>query len=209
MIFRVFFIILCSLFFYKLIESKNYLFVWPVINFSLLSFAYCFNKPSLILAKSDQHFSLLLLVLNLPWLMLTWGIFRIQILLSKEDFCNRIGSSNIWISSKPISQKQVLDFDLIIDLTAEFLPFSSSVETICIPNLDGMPLSNCQIPNATSKETKILVHCANGHGRSALFTTKLLMSFSYTSNYSESLKLIKNSRPLAKPNKSQIHSILN
>ena len=66
---------------------------------------------------------------------LTWFVFKIQILLSKEDFCNQIKGTNIWISRRP-NNDEIHQFDMVIYLTCEFLSDKTSNEYICYPNLD-------------------------------------------------------------------------
>ena len=203
MIFKLFFFCLFSVTTYQVLSQKQYYLFWPALNFAVFTGAYLFNQASWILNKKNATFSKLLLLINLPWLLLTWIIFRIQITLSKEDFMNQIADTNIWISSKPTNTNQLEGFDLIIDLTAEFLPLKTTVKTLHLANLDGMPLSHFETLERVKKNSKVLIHCANGHGRSSSFATILLRELKYCQSTEEGLEMIKASRPMAKPNRPQ------
>lgn len=185
------------------IRPVTFLYLWPVINFFILSVAYGFNTPQFILGKqSNGSINPLLLFINLPWLAITWIIFHFQIKLSSEDFMNQIGDTNYWISNRPFKSDNISEFDLVIDLTCEFPKYKTECEYLCLPNLDGMPLRNHKIDlNLESK--KVLIHCANGHGRSSIFLTKILLNNKQIKTSIEGLNLIKKSRNRAIPNSNQ------
>lgn len=181
----------------------TFLYLWPLINCSTLSVAYGLNKPQFILGKqSDGSINPVLLFINFPWLAITWTIFHLQIKLSSEDFMNQIGDSNYWISNRPFKNDDLSQFDLIIDLTCEFVKYKTTCEYLCLPNLDGMPLTNFNI-DQNLETKKILIHCANGHGRSSIFLTNILLNEKQINTPIEGLNLIKNSRNKATPNSNQ------
>ncbi len=153
--------------------------------------------------NKDGDVKLFLVILNLPWLVYTWSVFRIQILLSKEDFANQVDGTSIWISRRPMPGDDIGIFELVIDLTAEFTKDKTDRNYICIPNLDGHWLRNCSPIDVGYAEKPILVHCANGHGRSSAYVARLLIEWGYCSNAESALNMIQASRPLAVPNHSQ------
>ena len=93
----------------------------------------------------------------------------------------------------------------MVDLTAEFLKAKvEGVKYIAYPNLDGMPLSKLYDDVSIFQNKKVLVHCANGHGRSALFVASLLKDLKLVESYKKGLLRVKQSRPLAVPNGGQL-----
>ena len=145
----------------------------------------------------------MLLLLNLPWLLFTWSIFRLQMLLSRENRIDEIVPNRIYISSRPLGGFNYNHYDLVVDLTAEFFKDSTN-HYICYPNLDGMVLSQNYENIEIFKKKKVLVHCANGHGRSALFVARLLVDLEWVKSFEEGLALVKQCRPLAVPNGGQM-----
>jgi len=57
------------------------------------------------------------------------------------------------------------------------------------------------------KNKRVLVHCANGHGRSALFVAGLLVDLELVESFEEGLDIVKQCRPLAVPNSGQLATI--
>ena len=177
----------------------DYALIWLLLNFLLFTVAYALNTPNLILAKNHTgKINYLLLILNAPWLLFTWIIFQIQMLLSRENSVDKIEGSGIFIASRPLRGFDFSPYDVVVDLTAEFLKDTVKNEKyLSYPNLDGMPLSCGYDDVEIFKNKKVLVHCANGHGRSALFVAKLLVELKFVENFEEGLEVIKKHRPLA------------
>ncbi len=86
--FSLFFLTLTAYLIYLVlvIESNvKYILSWPLINLGLMTIAYSLNKPEIILGKnSTGKINKLLLVLNLPWLLLTWSSLYTALLLIKK-----------------------------------------------------------------------------------------------------------------------------
>jgi len=197
------FLIMCYFIFISNSNSK-YILIWFAINFLIFSIAYYLNKPSMILGKNiNGDCKKLLMIINFPWLLFTQIIFRIQLFFIKEDFSNRINNTNIWISRRPLKDDNLDKFNLIIDLTAEFTKDLNAKNYICFPNLDAHWLRNTGKIDKKLKKSNILVHCANGHGRSSIFIALLMVKWNYAINTKQALKIIKASRKFAIPNSSQ------
>jgi len=185
-------------------EVQSFFILWLVVNFSIMTSAYAFNKPSWIMGKNQKgEIAKTLLILNLPWLFFTWIIFWLQMLLSRENRVNEIIPNHIYIASRPLKGFDYEPYDLVVDLTAEFLKDSVN-SYICYPNLDGMALSQSYKSIEILKNKRVLVHCANGHGRSALFVAGLLVDLELVESFKEGLDIVKQCRPLAVPNGGQL-----
>ena len=180
-------------------EPQSYLLLWLVINFLIMTFAYAFNKPSWIMGKNRKgEIKISLLILNFPWLLFSWSIFRLQMFVSRENRVDEVVENHIYIASRPLGGFDYEPYDLVVDLTAEFLkdPVESS-RYVCYTNLDAMPLSQSYESVEQFKNKKIVVHCANGHGRSALFVARLLVDLELVESVEEGLALVKMHRLLA------------
>jgi len=87
--FAIFFIVLGCYFLWEILylqSNMQFIVLWLMINMYVMGLAYLLNKPYFILGKKitgDINYGLMLI--NLPWLFFTWFIFKLQILLSKEN----------------------------------------------------------------------------------------------------------------------------
>ena len=171
-----------------------------ILSSATLSVAYIEDKPNFILGKKENgEINIYLLILNFPWLVFTWTIFRVQMFVSQENIVDHVKGTKIYISSRPLNGFDFSSYNVIVDLTAEFLKDEViNQKYICYSNLDGMPLTNSYNDiNIFAKKT-ILVHCANGHRRSALFVAQLLLDLGLVQTFAEGVERVKKSRPLAK-----------
>jgi protein tyrosine phosphatase len=168
------------------------------------------NQPRLILGKTENGtYSALLQIINLPWLSLTYFVWYLNVLVSTEDFENQIGNTNVYISRRPRLTELKEIYEVVIDLTAEFIePKKEGQSYFHLPWLDGMSPSNFKIPEGITTNSKILIHCAQGHGRSATYTAMLLKQLKLCDSTAEAYHLILQSRPSAKVSKQQLQYLL-
>ena len=211
--YSIFFTFISIFFLYELSTvngSARWLLIWPMLSSIVLGSAYLLNRPSWVCGKTGNGgVSISLTLLNLPWLVFAWIMLLVQMLFSNEDEINRIGESNLWISRYPVLMKTDMKFDLVIDLTSEFPGIKRhGSDYICLPNLDGISLANIDIPKQLNKGSKILVHCAQGHGRSAAYASRLYASLFAGVSAEDAYHLILRHRPGARVSKDQLQQIV-
>ncbi|MDH5805624.1 MAG: hypothetical protein OEZ54_10650 [Gemmatimonadota bacterium] len=183
----------------------RWLLVWPAITVLTLAAGYLLNKPGFVLGKRDDgRVSKWLFVVNLPWLVFLYALWYVSIALSREDVINRVGDSNIYLSRRPLVGDLEEDFDVIVDLTAEFVEDKKRGQRYFhLPWLDGVAPSEFRMPDGLTKETKVLVHCAQGHGRTATYASILMTKLGLTASPIEAYEKILRYRPHAKMSKQQ------
>ncbi|MCB1053510.1 MAG: dual specificity protein phosphatase family protein [Acidobacteria bacterium] len=176
---------------------------WSTLCLSWFGLCYALHKPKWLLRKGKEGINTLYLLLNLPWLSVTYLIFGLERLFSREAMWNQIGDTPLFIGAYPWNSGELGAFDWIIDLTAEFPRSAPHHPGYCaLPNLDGMPLESIPLPNWKSTDT-ILIHCAQGHGRSALLAAFVLQHMGFVNDFHAGLALVRKSRPKAIPNQFQ------
>ncbi|MCI5193842.1 MAG: hypothetical protein D3915_12075 [Candidatus Electrothrix sp. AU1_5] len=207
------FILLAAMLAYRAVvfpqHIASWMLVWLAANLVVMAVAYILHKPALILGKTERgQINRLLLVLNIPWLILSWITLWLQSKFTQEPPFNQIGDTNLYIGRCPFPGADLSDFTIIIDLTAEFpVWYMSDALYVCRPNLDGVALINHAPPCTISEKDKVLIHCAQGHGRSATYAAFLLGAIPAYAQPENVLRLIQQSRPGAVPCREQLRQI--
>jgi len=137
--------------------------------------------------------------INLPWLLFSWVTWLLLACISREPVINQIAGTNISISRWPLFGVDLQQFEIVVDLAAEFprfYQFDARYESM--PNLDGVALINFLPTKELKKDLEILIHCAQGHGRSAAFVALLLGRSGFSDSAQDAVVSILNARPLAK-----------
>lgn len=167
--------------------------------------AYTLGRPEWIMGKQpDGKSNRVLLFCNLPWLLFTWLTFALYRLGSREAQYSHIGTTGWTIGCYPGTKYQRENYDLIIDLTAEFpRPGSGTGRYYCLPNLDGVVLQNTSLPFPIRSHDRIFIHCAQGHGRSATWTALALVRYRVLPDVDTAMEAILQARPKARPSKAQ------
>lgn len=185
------------------------IFFWLTINALFFAIVYALNKPNWFLKSYKGKVNTFILILNLPWLIFTFIVWHIQRIFSNENRFDQITGTNIFIGRRLLSHELPQYINVVIDLTCEFNePFFNKVAYINIPLLDAVAPSQEIFTTIEDLKNKLIgksvfIHCAQGHGRTALFTSILLVKLGVASNYCEAHKLILSSRPKATMSGSQ------
>lgn len=148
------------------------------------------------------------LVLNLPFLLICWIIWFARNILSGDDAVNRIGETRIFVSRWPIFSVPLDSYDYVIDMTAEMPKFYRTRGSyLLLPNLDGIPLTQWKLPHDLDKNANILIHCAQGSGRSIVMAALLLLRFKFVLTTDEAVELLKKSRHAVRLTQKQYEQI--
>ncbi|MET1078874.1 MAG: hypothetical protein ABWY06_12735 [Pseudomonas sp.] len=203
--FFILLLFLCVYYWLAVESSWRWWLLWPALSCTVQALAYGLNRPYLVCGKtSSGRISLPMVLLNLPWLTFTWTTWGLIVLFSREPSINPIPGTNVSISRYPLFGVDLAGFDRVLDLTAEFpCLYRVQKQYRCLPSLDGIALSNLLAVLDIKPAEKVLIHCAQGHGRSATFASLLLTGYSIFSTAEGAYVAILNVRPGAKLAKSQ------
>jgi hypothetical protein len=172
---------------------------WIGISFILTGLGYATNNAGIYGKQATGRLPFWAVMLHLPFFIYALIVWHIVRLLIRENAYDRI-TDNIVIGRRLLAAEYPDGIDIIVDLTAEFIEPAGVIGTaqyIALPILDGsVPESNAL--NAAIKKIaggNIYIHCAQGHGRTGLFVSILLINRGVVSNLDEALALLKNKRP--------------
>lgn len=174
---------------------------WSGVSFAAAGLGYGRLGPRVFGKQADGRMAWPNVALLLPFLLLTWGLWHLQRRLGREAGCHEI-APGLWLGRRPFPADLPPDVTLIIDLTAEF-PAARGVaqgrDYVCLPTLDtGVPEPQALrqvVEQAAAHEGGIYVHCALGHGRSAMAVMAILLVKGLAKDVSSAEALVKAARP--------------
>ena len=183
---------------------------WLAVSCIWVAGAFFLHRPGMLMGKRKNGRVLLLCcAINFPFLAIYWVTWLIRHFLFRHEPVNTIVGTNISVSCWPGFHVPLDRYDLVIDMTSEMPKWYQigNAKYVCLPNLDGVPLDRYELPVEIDRDTQILVHCAQGRGRSALMAGLILLKLGYAATADEVVDVLKQSRPsvtLSRHQKRQI-----
>lgn len=182
-------------------------FLWAAASFGLIGLAYGGYGVRIFQKSPNGRIPWFQKFVLLPYLLLTWSIWHLYRLLSKEDAFNQF-DENLVIGRRLLDSEIPERFDHYVDLTAEFEAPSAIRSQDCyrsFPILDASipPENDLEVMLEVIKEGRTYVHCAQGHGRTGLFALALLAHRGQIDTVSQGLKLLRKVRPAVSLNQEQ------
>lgn len=172
---------LCQIGLMLIYPQIGWLLLWSGGSFIVVGLAYAFRKPRLFGKQDDGSLAVLPCAVLLPYLLMTWLIWFCQTRLSREAVCNEV-APGLWVGRHPSASEIPPGVSLVIDLTSEFC-VSRGIRTnrtyLALPTLDhtAPELSAFRqvVQKAAAWDGQVYVHCALGHGRSALVAAAVIV----------------------------------
>lgn len=173
--------------------------LWLAANLIWLGIAYIRRDSAVFGKQADGSLSKSRTLLFLPWLLFTWSVWRLSLLLP-EPKTHRI-NEKLTIGRRLIGQERPTGIHTILDMTAEF-PEPASVRNgmryLCLPTLDASapsPDALLATIHGIKPEEHVFIHCAQGHGRTGLAAIALLLHRGVVGEIEEGLVQLRNIRP--------------
>ncbi|PHR89259.1 MAG: phosphatase [Blastopirellula sp.] len=190
-------------------QGWAFLLLWPALSFGIVSIGYFSIGPPVFGKSSQGILSPITKVLVLPYLLLLHAVWQLARVVSREPAYHQI-TEKVWIGRRLLSHELPTEIDHVIDLTCEF----NEPEALRLCNYNSYQILDAHVPtlsqlriwlNETSKLTGTLyIHCAQGHGRTGLFTAAYLFNSGLTQSTDDALKMIQSQRPLVRLNRVQL-----
>lgn len=183
----------------------GYILCWPALSFGIVALGYFCLGPCVYGKSQRGILSPLNQLLLFPYLLYLWFVWYAIRLVQRESAFDQL-TENIFIGRRLLSHElrgNIRDnIDHVIDLTCEFSEAKAlrSISYHSFPILDGSAPSPDQLCQWTARAAalsgNIYIHCAEGHGRTGLFTAVLLLHTGYAQTPKEALHFIQSKRPL-------------
>ena len=186
-----------------------YILCWPGLSFGVAGAAYVGGGPRYFGKRQDGSLNPVALLLLLPYLLYTWGVWYLWRLTTSEPPFHNL-YEGVKIGRRLLPPELPDQTDMVFDLTSEF-PEPSSIRSSVlyrlVPALDARPPEPVTLREAAeqvlSAKNAVYIHCANGHGRTGTLAGAVLMLSGKTQTTEETIAFIRRCRPGVTLNSSQ------
>ncbi|MEM6364018.1 MAG: tyrosine-protein phosphatase [Planctomycetota bacterium] len=186
-----------------------WLLFYPAFSFGVVAAAYLFSLPDLFGKRSDGRRSQMGTLLVLPFLCYVSAVWHVVRLLSREPPTSKL-NDDLMLSRRLLRKELPEGVASVVDLTCEFTEPKDGWDLQsyrCHPILDGTGSTSGEIRELAIEITKmpkpVLIHCAQGHGRTGLVSAAVLIVSGEAGTASEAIELIQAVRCGVKLNKAQ------
>ena len=180
-----------------------WLLLWPAFSFALVAAGYFGLGPRVFNKSEAGLVPLFNRCLLFPYLLYLNGVWHVSRLLRPEPPLNQL-TENLFVSRRLLSHELPAEIVHVIDLTCEQSePREQRLRGYhCFPILDreapSVEALSEWISQVAALQEPVLIHCAEGHGRTGLFTAALLLYTRQCGSVEEALHFIQSRRPLVR-----------
>ncbi len=176
------------------------LFLWPGAAFLAVAAAYLHLGPRVLGKRLDGSLSLSRVLLLLPYFVLTWSVWRLLRLGPERP--HALVAPGLHLGRRAFAHELPDGIRLVVDLTAEFSRSPEPQgrwEYVCLPTLDAFvpELDACValVERVARNPGPVYIHCAHGHGRSAMIAAAVMVRRGLAKNADEAQRALKQARP--------------
>ena len=192
----------------------TWILLWPILSCLLIAAAYTLASPRLFGKRPTGQLSWPTAIAFLPYILVNWILWntvrRVHRLVSSAPCASQI-TPTLWVSRRLTPAELPPGVVCVVDMTCEFPATRGLVAKVphyfCLPTLDyGYPSTEAALALIAQLRTidgPRLIHCAQGHGRSALFAAAYLIATGAAQDPDGALRLLKLKRPNITLNPSQ------
>jgi Dual specificity phosphatase, catalytic domain len=150
-----------------------------------------------------------------PYRSLAMLTLRVARRVDREAVASEV-APGLWVGRWPFPDEmgrlRTVGVSAVLNLCAEFRPgrWPEDVVTTAVPLLDGVaPMPDdldravAWVLNRRAEGQTALIHCAQGHGRSATVAAAVLVALGHASDAAAALAIVRASRPRAQPSHAQ------
>ena len=136
------------------------------------------------------------------YLIYVQSVWLLQISISREPAINYVNAS-LAVSRKLLAREVPADVKIVCDLTCEFVDpkyLRAKPRYNCHPVLDAGACSATELIDLArrlppSNDELLLIHCANGHGRTGMFAAVWLLAHGFATTVDDAITMLRNTRP--------------
>jgi len=185
-----------------------WLLFYPAFSFGVVSAAYLFSVPGVFGKRFDGKRSRLGTLLVLPYVLYVAAVWHLVRLLSREPKFNSLGDDVL--SRRLLGDELPENIASVVDLTCEFTEPNDHWKILsytCDPMLDGSGPTADELRELAVEindmPKPVLIHCAQGHGRTGLVATAVLLVTGKVQTAADAIAVVQSVRPGVELNREQ------
>lgn len=189
----------------------SWLLFYPAFSFGAVATAYFFSAPGVFGKRFDGKRSKLGTLLVLPYVIYVSTVWHVLRVISREPKYNTLGNDLV-LSRRLLAHElpENLNISSVVDLTCEFTePIDQwNIRSyICFPMLDASAATADEVRQLATEILQmpkpVLIHCAQGHGRTGLIASAVMLVSGQAKTASEALAMVQAARPGIELNRQQ------
>ena len=183
-------------------SAATWLLVWPALSLALVALAFLSGSPRVFGKSANGRRSWTATLLLAPYLLFARVVWEVQTRISSEPACNSVNPPLIvarWLRGTELPH----GIAAIVDLTSEMGASPAARQHrgyLCAPLLDANGLEPVDLVRLVLRlppepAGPLLIHCANGHGRTGTIAAAWLIAHSDANTPEEALLNLTAVRP--------------
>lgn len=177
---------------------------WPGATFCAIALLYVHGDGRLLGKRRDGRLRAVVVAALLPYFALAWIVWHVKRLVSSERAFDEV-APGLFLGRRVYAGELPEATALVVDLTAEFAEPAGVREGrryLAVPTLDGAAPREAQLLEAVREvagsNERAFIHCALGHGRSALVAAGVLVARGLAKDGAEAEAQLRAKRPLVR-----------
>jgi len=190
------------------------LLLWPALSSLTLALAYAGAGAWILGKQPDGTMRLPALAVLLPYLLLTWSVWHLARLFSREPPHAEV-VPGLFIGRRLLPGELPPQIGAVLDLTSEFIEPKGIREAgryVVLPILDASTLPVTDVVPVLRElaglSVPLYVHCAQGHGRTGMIAAALLLARRQASDVPAALALVRQARPGVRLSRAQEEALI-
>ena len=190
-------------------ETTSLFLLWCSLSLGIVAFGYGGLGARVVGKKSDGRMMPIAVLALAPYLVLTWLVWHFSRLIRREAPSNRL-VEGVTVGRRLLGSEYPRHIQAVVDLTAEFPEVKvarMADKYWAFPILDASAPETealvALIDEIREFSGEIYIHCAEGHGRTALVAASLLLIRGEVGNVEEAVHRVLEQRPGAHMNRVQ------
>ena len=178
-----------------------WLLLWPAACYLVIAAGYAGLGAGVFGKHPDGTMSPLAFALMFPYTGGGWLMWALTRLVSAEPACSQV-APGLWIGRRPVARELPPGVELVVDLTCELWEpkaLRRRRDYLCVPTLDQLlPLDHVLaniIRRIANDQGSVLVHCAQGHNRSAAIAAAVMVVRGLAADVEEAARAVASVRP--------------
>jgi protein-tyrosine phosphatase len=162
-------------------EGSWLLLGWFAVGVIAVAIAYVRDDVRVFGKRSDGKRALGSMLLLWPYLCLSAAVWHAARLVVREPAVSHVAGTQLWLARRLLARELPQHVRVVVDLTCELIDPAQlrAVPThVCFPILDARAPKLADLHEALERVADadaVLIHCAQGHGRTGLFAAALLL----------------------------------